>query len=82
MAGIGVLGSMTPNNVEKSQGFMRNAISAHSARTDKYREKEEEKTIGGGIMSAIGGAGAGFQVGGPWGALAGGVIGAAGYALS
>lgn len=83
MAGVGVLGAMTPNYVQKSQGFTQLAIAANEARTDKYKPPEEPgKSIGGGIMSAAGGAASGFAVGGPWGALIGGAVGLAGYALS
>ncbi|MHC4757096.1 MAG: hypothetical protein ACYTE8_00405 [Planctomycetota bacterium] len=81
--GIGVLGAMSPNYIEKGQGFMRNAIAAQAARSDKFKEPEEPgKSIGGGIMAAVGGASAGTSVMPGWGTLVGGVVGLAGYALS
>ncbi|MHC4640113.1 MAG: hypothetical protein ACYS32_00610 [Planctomycetota bacterium] len=80
--GIGVLGTMTPNLVEKTQGFMKNAIQAHSARSDKYKHEPEKNTVGGGIMAGMGGAASGFAMGGTPGAVIGGVLGLAGYGLS
>jgi hypothetical protein len=87
--GIGVLGTMTPSAVAATQGFMRNAISANLARSDKYKEEEEKKSIGGGLMSGLGGAAAGAKIGSvvpglgtAWGAAIGGLVGIAGYGLS
>ena len=85
MAGIGVLGAMTPNYVEKGQGFMRNAIAAHSARSDKYKEQSPPgNTIGGGIMATAGGVVGGLKASGgqPIGGMIGGIVGLAGYGLS
>jgi hypothetical protein len=86
--GIGVLGTMTPNSVAATQGFMRNAISAHGARSDKYKEEDERKSVGGGLMSGLGGAAAGAKIGSvipglnaAWGAAIGGIVGLAGYGL-
>lgn len=79
--GIGVLGVLSPNYIEKGQGFMRNAIQAHSARSDKYKNVEPGKTAGGALMSAAGGAAAGTQVMPGWGTAIGGAVGLFGYAL-
>lgn len=90
MAGIGNLGTMTPDYIGKSQAFWRNVIAAEQSRSDKFtKEDAPGKTIGGGIMGAAGGAAAGAQVGslaGPGygtaiGGVIGGIVGAAGYAF-
>lgn len=84
MAGIGVLGTMTPDYVGKSQVFWRNTIAAESMRSDKFKEQEDPgKTAGGGIMAAAGGVTAGLMATGadPIGGVVGGIVGLAGYAF-
>jgi hypothetical protein len=44
--------------------------------------REAGHSIGGGISSAMAGAGTGFMIGGPYGAAAGAVLGTAAYFLS
>lgn len=84
MAGIGNLGTMTPDYIGKSQGFWRNVIAAEQSRSDKYTKEEAPgKTAGGAIMAAGGGVAAGLTAGGvnPAAGIIGGVVGLAGYAF-
>jgi hypothetical protein len=80
--GAGVLGAMTPNYVDKAQGYMNTALRAEQSRMKKRPSEDQEKSIGGGLMAAAGGAAGGAMVGGYPGAIIGGVVGLAGYALS
>jgi hypothetical protein len=76
---------------DRSQGHMQMAIGARSAMRPNSRTETEPppKTVGGGMMSGIGGAAAGAAIGaqygssgGPYGAAIGAVVGILAYALS
>jgi hypothetical protein len=75
---------------DRSQQHMNSAINARGAIRPNTKTETEPppKTVGGGIMSGVGGAAAGASIGatygssgGPYGAAIGAVVGLLAYAL-
>ena len=66
---------------DRAGRFLGQAAQTFAQQDRVIKPGEEEKTAGGALMSAgsMAGAGASF---GPWGALAGAVVGLGGYLLS
>ncbi len=94
MAGLGLPTYNTPNQLGRAKSFYGQASGSYGAMQKKRPQRE--KSVGGGIMAAGGGAATGamvgaelgsslslgFASGGPAGAFIGTGVGALGYALS